>query len=226
LTFAVKDLKIDLRTHVQIVRNAVHIRPAGPGDAEASTLRLELTTITRPMIEENTLQATAAQAAEPSIEEFIKENTGEDLSEEEQRRLEWGGIHTISQLRQLERSGGTGALRRVAGSTPVERLRQALMKTDSPRIETIRRESRPAGSGVRRNLMRVIGRNLMQGGAPEVTIDGKPAKVLEARPDELLIDQPGAEPSGTIALKTAPGLEMALAFDLAEAAPGGEASDG
>jgi hypothetical protein len=217
LTFAVKDLKLDLRTHVQVVRNAVHIRPAGPGDSDASTLRLELTTITRPMIEENTLQTTASQAAEPTIEEFVKENTGQEITEEDQRRLEWGGVHTIAQLRQLERTGGTGALRRIAGSTPVERLRAALMKTDSPRIETIRREARPAINGVRRNLMRIAGRNLMQGGAPEVTIDGQTARVLEARPDELLIERTADSASGTIALTTAPGLEMALAFELDEA---------
>src|SRR6185295_19091005 len=53
LTFAVKDLSLELRTHVEVVRSEVRIRPAGPGDGDASTLHLALTTITRPMIKEN-----------------------------------------------------------------------------------------------------------------------------------------------------------------------------
>jgi hypothetical protein len=196
---------------VQMVRNAVHLRPALPGDADASTLRLELTTITRPMIEENTLHSVAA-AADPTIEEFYKENTGEEISEEEQRRLEWAGIHTIGQLRDLERSGGSNVLRRVAGVTPVERLRQALMKADSPAISDMHREFTPLGNNARRNLMRVRGRNLMQGGLPRVMVDGEAVRVVEAHPDQLLLEQP--KDTGTISIHTAPGLEMAMAFEL------------
>ncbi len=215
LTFAVKDLKLELKTHVQMVRNAVHIRPASPGDIEASTLRLELTTITRPMIEENTLQA-GAQSDDPTIEEFYKESLGQEISEEDQRRLEWAGIHTISQLRQIERRGETNTLRRVAGATPVERLRQALMKSDSPRIVDIRQETRPTNNGLKRNLMRVRGQKLMQGSAPQVLIDGSPVRVLEARPDELIVERPLNTSAGMISVQTAPGYEMAFAFDLDE----------
>src|SRR5262249_41008264 len=66
LTFAVKDLTLDLRTHVEMVGSVVCIRPAGPGEGDASTLRLQLTTITRPMIEENSVSL-AAQPNEPSL---------------------------------------------------------------------------------------------------------------------------------------------------------------
>src|SRR5262245_17049839 len=215
LTFAVKDLKLDLKTHVQVVRNAIHIRPASPQDTEASTLRLELTTITRPMIEENTLQATAAASSEPTIEEFFKENTGQEISEEDQRRLEWAGVHTIAQLRRLERGGTSGALRRVAG-TPVERLRAALAKTDSPAVSQIQPETTTAGRARRR--LRITGRNLMWESAPQVTINGAAVPVLEARPSEIVVEHPEGASGGMLTVRTAPGLEMALAFDLNESA--------
>src|ERR1700757_4075200 len=53
LTFAVKDLTLDLRAHFGMSGSVVHITPAGPGDSSASTLHLSLTSITRPMMEEN-----------------------------------------------------------------------------------------------------------------------------------------------------------------------------
>jgi len=53
LTFALKDIALDLRAHVEVVKSEVRIRPASAGDGNASTIRLALTTITRPMIEEN-----------------------------------------------------------------------------------------------------------------------------------------------------------------------------
>src|SRR5438309_12002338 len=66
LTFAVKDMSIDLRTHVEVVKNQVRVRPAGPSDHDASLLHLTLTTVTRPMIEENSF---AMDATEERLEE-------------------------------------------------------------------------------------------------------------------------------------------------------------
>jgi hypothetical protein len=53
LTFAVKDVSLDLRAFVQMVDDDVFLRPSSPGDTEASTIKLTLTTVTRSMIEEN-----------------------------------------------------------------------------------------------------------------------------------------------------------------------------
>jgi hypothetical protein len=103
-------------------------------------------------------------------------------------------------------------LRRVAGVTPVERLRQALQKADSPAISDIQRDRSATGNGSRRSLMRVRGRNLMQGGLPRVRVDGEAVRVLEAHPDELVLEQ--MKDTGTISIYTAPGLEMAMAFEL------------
>src|SRR5262245_38214539 len=82
LTFAVKDIAIDLRTHVEVVKNQVRVRPAGPGDHDASLLHLSLTTVTRPMIEEN---AFPMDANEERLDE-VKE-----IPEEDRRKLEWAG---------------------------------------------------------------------------------------------------------------------------------------
>ena len=43
LTFAVKDVSIDLRAFVQMVDDEVFLRPAGPGESDASTIKLALT---------------------------------------------------------------------------------------------------------------------------------------------------------------------------------------
>src|SRR6185369_2147913 len=83
LTFAVKDLSLDLRTHIEVVRSEVRIRPAGPGEKDASTLHLALTTITRPMIKENA-KPLSIDTDEPSLKEAV----GDGLTDEEQKRLE------------------------------------------------------------------------------------------------------------------------------------------
>src|SRR5947209_8510792 len=118
LTFAVKDLSLDLRTHIDVVKSQVHIRPAGPGDKDASTLHLALTTITKPMIRENARTLAAAPD-----EATIKERMGDELTDDEQTRLEWAGVQTVSQLRKLTQSGGGRDLERVA-SLPVDRLKR------------------------------------------------------------------------------------------------------
>lgn len=131
LTFAVKELSLDFRAHVEMVGSVIHVRPAGPGDREASTLHFQLTTVTRPMIEENSVQL-AATSDGPTLREAL----GPDVSEEEQRRLEWAGIHNVAQLRELERGTGEDALEKFT-QVPVSRLRAALARASAPRITQI-----------------------------------------------------------------------------------------
>jgi hypothetical protein len=123
LTFAVKDLSLDLRTHVEMVGSVVRIRPAAPGETEASVLHLTLTTITRPMVEENTLQLQTSQEDPP-----LKQALGHDMTEDERRRLEWIGVQTVSQLRQLHEQAGVDTIQRVS-DIPIGRLRRALELT-------------------------------------------------------------------------------------------------
>ena len=51
------------------------MRPAGPGEAEASTIKLALTTITKPMIEENAIDF---KAEDPKFS--LREALGDQIS--------------------------------------------------------------------------------------------------------------------------------------------------
>ena len=225
LTFAVKDLTLDLRTHVEMVGAAVRIRPAEPGETEASTLHLALTTITRPMIEENTLEL-QAKPDEPSLKEVL----GGDVTEDEQRRLEWAGVYTAGQLRDLERHAGTEAIHRVS-QLPVDRLRRALQLASEPAItrvvpafppEQTPYDESPAGEEEPLPVLRVHGRNLLEHGPPRVSIGGEHVHVLSASEDELVVRPQPHQLAGTLAVETAPGTVAELAFDARRPDEGGD----
>lgn len=206
LTFAVKDLSLELRTHVEVVRSEVRIRPAGPGDRDASTLHLALTTITRPMIKENA-KTMSVDPDEPTLKEAV----GDQLSDEEQKRLEWAGIHTVSQLRRLASSGGGKEVERVA-DLPVDRLRQALAKASRPFVSRVEPHVPLDASDQR--LLRIRGRNLMRNAAPRVSIGGEPVGVLSANDREIVIAPGHHQFSGMLSVETAPDELAEVAFNL------------
>jgi hypothetical protein len=213
LTFAVKDLSLDLRTHVEMVGSAVRIRPAGPGEGEASILHLALTTITRPLIEENTRQL-EAEPEQQSIQDVLPGAT-----EDEQRRLEWAGITSVQQLRELQRLQGEESVSRVA-QIPVLRLRQALERASQPLISTILPERLGNGSGGSdATLLRIRGRNLMQSGPPAVRIGAEQVPVLRASEQELVVAPLPHQLSGSLAVEAAPGQVARKDFDCRPAAP-------
>jgi hypothetical protein len=228
LTFAVKDLTLDLRAHLEMSGGAVQIRPAGPGDTEASTIHLALTTITRPMIEENTLHVAAADPDEPTLEEAL-----EGWSPEERRRLEWAGVQTVSQLADLQRANPT-MVEKVA-SIPAMRLRSALERAARPMVREVIPERPPARPGVApaATRLRIRGLNLVRDGAVQVTLGGEPVRVLEASARELLVE-PAAGLAGTLEVATTTGLSTTmqlLALDpvpapRADALPGAEPAPG
>jgi hypothetical protein len=208
LTFAVKDLRLDLRTHVDMVNSVVMIRPAAPGEVDASTLHLDITTITRPMIEENTISLQAQ--AEPSLKQVL----GPALSDDEQRRLEWIGVQSVSQLRQLHEETGEAAIERAA-DIPVSRLRMALERSSRPfvtNVEQVPPDGANPGAG---NLLRLRGLNLVGEGNPLVHIDDHPAPVVSASPGELVVAPPRLPDAGTVSVQTAPGLTARRQFQLA-----------
>src|SRR5215468_10657850 len=167
LTFAVKDIAIDLRTHVEVVKNQVRVRPAGPGDHDASLLHLSLTTVTRPMIEEN---AFPMDANEERLDE-VKE-----IPEEDRRKLEWAGLQTVRQLKELHDQSGTATIGRMA-DLPVDRLRKALQKMSQPMVSRVDAE---AGESLAQRLLRIRGENLMRRQPPKVENEGEPVSVLSA----------------------------------------------
>jgi hypothetical protein len=134
LTFAVKDLSLDLKAHVDVDGPVVRIRSASPGDADASTLRLAMTTITRPLMEENT----ASEVADPA-DSSLDDALGQELSPDDLRRLEWAGIQTVSQLRRLQQTAGEHAIGRIA-NVPAMRLRMALERASQPAIHDVQVE--------------------------------------------------------------------------------------
>jgi hypothetical protein len=212
LTFAVKDIAIDLRTHVEVVKNQVRVRPAGPGDHDASLLHLSLTTVTRPMIEEN---AFPMDANEERLDE-VKE-----IPEEDRRKLEWAGLQTVRQLKELHEQSGTATIGRMA-DLPVDRLRKALQKMSQPMVSRVDAE---AGESPAQKLLRIRGENLMRRQAPKVEIEGEPVSVLSATERELLLAPKPHQFSGRLTIETEPSYATQMAFDLRPSL-GDEAADG
>jgi hypothetical protein len=185
LTFAVKEVSLDLRAFVEIVEDDVYVRPAGPGDSEASTLKLGLTTITKPMIEEN---AVDFHAEDPKF--TLREALGNAISESDQRRLERIGVRTIKQLTELKQSAGADVIARLA-RMPVNRLQQALLAASVPRVTA--ETSPPAGPDQPARLHMMLP-GLSPATLPKVYSQGLEvpvagvtgdALVLAPRPDQL-----------------------------------------
>jgi len=210
LTFAVKDLSLDLRTHVEVVRSEIRIRPAGTGDRDASTLHLALTTITRPMIKENAKPMTL-DPDEPSLKEAV----GDQLTDEEQKRLEWAGVHTVAQLKKITDSGAGKEVERVA-NLPVDRLRLALLRASHPFVASVEPDpnSNPDQVDTDR-VVRIKGRNLLGRGLPRVSIAGQPVHVLNATDREILIaPESHHRLSGMLSIETEPGRVAEKSIDL------------
>jgi len=186
LTWALRDLKLDLNVFVEVGDNGrVMLRSAGPNEAGASTLHLDLTTVTRPMVEENSWSFQGDDDDPRSLDDL---QVGK-LDDDSRRKLDWLGVRTVSQLKQLD----PGAVQQVFG-IPAMRLQAALAAAARPTVlghEMVESDDGEA-------LVRIRGVNLIGGAAPEVHLDGQPVEVLEATPRHLLVralgkDQPGGE---------------------------------
>ena len=117
LTYALKELHLELKVFVDLDSSGqVRLRPSGPNEAGASVLAMDFTTITKPMIEENTISLAATRSTP-------LQNLG--LSEDEQARLERLGVSNLAQLDRLRGSTGVSTVARMA-DVSVDRLRQAL----------------------------------------------------------------------------------------------------
>jgi hypothetical protein len=208
LTFAIRDITLDLRAHVEFTRSEIRIRPTAPGDKEASLFHLVFTAITRPMIEENAI-AFSEGPEERSIDELQDE-----LSEDERRRLEWVGVRTVSKLRELDAQGGARTVGRVT-SLPVDRLRRALERASAPLVEQVVPLPRTPGEGPDLPaLVRVRGRNLVRKGVPRVTVGGEPVSVVRSSEDELVIAPQPHQMHGELAVAPAPEVATTMSFDL------------
>lgn len=210
MTFAVKDVSLDLRAFVQLVDDDVFLRPAGPGDAGASSIKLALTTITRPMIEENAMNF---QAEDPKFS--LREALADQINEQDQRSLERIGVRSIAQLNELRQAAGADVVARLA-RMPVSRLQQAMMAASAPRITRVEREPAAAAPApaptrtpaatkapVKATLPRpakltVAAPVLRAGMLPKIRAGGTPVPIVQALDGELVL-QPLAHQMGTVA---------------------------
>jgi hypothetical protein len=133
LTYALKDLSLELKVFVELdEQGRVRFRTSSPTETGASLVHLGFTTITKPMIEENTVSLAVSRS--PSLEEA-------GLAEPERRRLERIGVRTVGQLQNLGKSAGVSAISRLT-EVSADRLRIAL-GAGKPRIDTISPVSPP-----------------------------------------------------------------------------------
>jgi rhodanese-related sulfurtransferase len=214
LTFAIKDITLDLRAHVEFARNEIRIRPAGAADTQASMFHLVFTAITRPMIEEN-----ATALADNPEDRQIDDLKDDSLTEENRRQLEWIGVRTVDKLQEMDSKGGVGAIGRVTG-LPVDRLRQALARASVPALEHVTPVAPEAGDS--HQFLRVRGHNLLgpAGGAiPKVTLGNRPVAVIKASARELLLAPQAHQWAGELNVSHGPGVAASMAFDLSPFAP-------
>jgi len=133
LTYALKDMELELKVYVELdERGHVRFRTSGPNESGASTVHLSFTTITKPMIEENTVSL--AMSKSPTLQEA-------GFAPEEQRRFERLGVRSVAQLERLGASTSVGAVSRLT-DVSADRLRSAL-QFGRPRVTTVRPDRPP-----------------------------------------------------------------------------------
>jgi hypothetical protein len=228
LMFALRNFAIDLQVFVSLGADGnVRLRSAAPGETGASTLKLDFTTITRPMAEENAVSLATAQS--PSL-------TDVGLKPDEQRALERVGVRTVAQLQTLRASGAgiDGIARLTAGLVPADRLRAALRlgrpelfhvapvapaPVDGPPVPApgAAPGSAPVSSVVSippgTARLRLAGRNLLASGvAPAVRLDGRPLEPAAAEDDRLEVELPAGLRNGALEVDLGDG--EAVRYDL------------
>jgi hypothetical protein len=225
LTYALKDLSLELKVFIELdARGMVRFRTSGPNEAGASVVHLGFTTITKPMIEENTVSLAASRG--PSLEEA-------GLGEDERRTLERYGVRTVAQLQKLGSTTGISTVSRLS-AVSADRLKSALAH-GQPRIDRVTpvkappslaqppprpaapsppRSRPPFGTGTQPTRVQITGRNLIgEVGPPVVKLRGQPLSLVEADDDRLVVDLPKESQSGALELEMADGTVMT--YDLA-----------
>jgi hypothetical protein len=214
LTFAIKDIDLDLRAHVEFTDSEIRIRPAAAGEKEASVFHLVFTAITRPAIEENAISLSTDPDDQP-LEEL-----GDELTTDERKRLEWAGVRTIKQFQEAEERGAVHTIGRVT-NLPIDRLRKALERASTPLVQRIEPVTPGVGGdGAEPPLLRVRGRNLVRNGTfPQVRIGNQPVSILRSASSELLLAPDDDQWAGELSLRSAPTLSTAMSFDLSAFRP-------
>jgi hypothetical protein len=211
LTFAIRDITMDLKAQVEMQDGQILIKPAGSGDTEASVLHLVFTAITKPMIEENAVQLAVDATDDTPLTEM-----GDELSEEEIRRLDRVGVRTVSKLNEMRQQGLGRSVGRIT-NLPIDKLERVLSRATRPMISDVEVDGdRSGGEGLRRQL-RVRGRNLLRDGSPpRATIDGKPVGIVQATDTELVLAPREGQLAGQMSLAHDDVSSADVWFDLSE----------
>ncbi len=198
LTFALRDFSIDLNVFIEMNQQGdILFRPAGPNETGASTVKIGFTTITRSMIEENTVSMELTQS--PTLEEV-------GLDSNETRALQRLGVRNAAQLRRLEASAGDNTMSRLSGVN-VDRLRVALQKGQPTLRDIVDDSGQTSTDGVQQDgssitvpgrlrlrpgqrRLALRGDNLIDGGLPTARFNGRPLQVLQATPDTVTLGFP------------------------------------
>lgn len=190
LTYALKDLSLELKVFVELdPQGRVRFRTSAANETGASSVHLAFTTITKPMIEENTISLATSRS--PSLAEA-------GMDEHEARRLERLGIRNVAELQNLGRSAGVSAVSRLA-AVSTDRLKLAL-GAGKPRIDVVKPvvPSPPKPKpGVKPTppQVQIKGKNLLGG---SVKLGNRTLAIAEADDDELIVDLPHDATSGAL----------------------------
>jgi hypothetical protein len=133
LTYALKDLTLELKVFVDMdAQGNVRFRTSGPNEAGSSVVHLGFTTITKPMIEENTISLASTRST--SLEEL-------GLGAEDRQKLERVGVRNLAQLNRLGSSTGVQTIARLS-DVSLDRLKHAIA-TGRPQVHTVQPEPPP-----------------------------------------------------------------------------------
>jgi len=195
LTFAIRDISMDLKAHVELAQGEVRIRPAGPADTDPTVLHLVFTAITRPMIDEN-----AVQLAVDDKDDVPLSDLGDALDDDERRRLEGIGVRTVSKLEEMKKRGLGSSVGRIT-RLPIDKLESVLSRATRPMVSDIASEGAQDSADELRQRLRVKGRNLLRDGAPpNVSIGGRPVGVVQASDNEIVLAPDVDQMSGQMSL--------------------------
>lgn len=201
LTFAIRDISMDLKAHVEMSAGEIRIRPAGPTETEASVIHLQFTAITKPMIDENAVQLAVEDSNDVSLEDM-----GDQLDVEDRRRLEGIGVRTVSQLQDMQRRGLGRSVGRITNLS-LGKLESVLSHATRPMVDDIQTEPDTNGdngagdaNGLRHRL-RVRGRNLLRDGMPPtIGIGGRPVNIVRATDSEIVLAPDFEQMAGQMSL--------------------------
>ncbi len=212
LTFAIKDISMDLKAHVEMDSGEVRIKPAGSGDTNASTLHLVFTAITKPMIEEN-----AIQLSTDNQDDTLLEEASVDLTADELTRLDGIGVRTVSQLREVRKQGFGRSVGRIT-RLPIEKLERVLSQATRPEVKGVEAEDRTSDG---RRRLRIRGRNLIRDGQPpRAEINGEAVGVVQASDTDIVLTPRSDQFGGQLSLAFDDKSKTDLWFDIEANAQG------